>query len=1192
MALRPMLFVGCGGSGGVTLQYVMDNLTTEIVRAAEAKSIHDGQNYELPPRILPQAWQFVHVDVPSSPDGEDPTRPPSVPKQGGLYVGLAPEGLTWDQVARRVWNKGKETRPDLVAGWLRNPGPTDPPLANGAGQERAVGRGVTLSSVKALSGQLELASGNLNNSRSIKELRYVASIMDAPFNQTPAVFIVSSMAGGSGASMVLDVAQLLARMNPDLAKATAVFLYTSEVFSALPPALRKGVEPNGLAALGELIATSLGSNQSEGELLQALGAEGHEVEQPFKRIFPIGNKHGQRGAIFGDGSQESIYRAMGRGLASLVSSPQALNEFLAYDMTNSSAQATDTSWLGEGSSNPDPVLWGSFGFARLSLGRDRYGEYVAQRLARLAVDRVVSGHVRVESQSGEADMRAAAADWTRRLERDLGFPTEVKAVSLLGRGGRADIIRAEIQRNSRESMRRLVFSDSQLSNPSLSGSKFLRILRNVFGGSQAESQKLVQEEAYRLVHTWHAEFVADLLAELDLVIADKGLMVARQVLLGLRDRVAEWRDKLTAESNRLAPQGAAFGNAVSPEAESSMQSLTSVPGEHPMRNKLQGAYSESMSKSTAGVAARLMADVLADFWPSFGEPLVGALADQHGRLVGERSRPVRPMAVADLRSNVYAEWPVPGNPVPERFRGAHNEVVLMDVDRFPAQFDADLRKVAHARTGGGLTDETFDIVLREIIIDRWSGHNETVQGSGIVTMAAHWVPEKLTTDPGDSTTARSRSAARFVFRLSPRDLLERSRAWVWRPDGEIGPFLKEGLRSYMDPFKQEFESRRVELASQFEATMQQALPLVAVDPDAFGNVHPDSLAEDFKFSSLPFEGLAGVDEMLRQVIRDRPSVSQKVVGVFDAALGQGNAIAHIDIFGSYPPMSPLAFPSLLQPLIKAWREAVAQKHTSFFWTNRRARPLTGSLPMSEAERQAMAAGYVVGKITGRIRGTYETRPNTRSHPIEIYSEDKRAWLAFPNPLLTPYVTGANGKRTYVADELPALLESQLLALAECGFDTTLEPLLPYVELRHLFARLVQSQQVSDAVDRQNRGYDMATGASYLAQWIVGGVRPPGAVPFNAAVTGEDGEPFDLSTTSGRRAASLRYCEVRRDKFARAFRIDDFRSNPHFSPFDRRPMIAALAPDMVWAFDAVAALIEDLELSDSPADADELADLEL
>ena len=1193
MALRPMLFVGCGGSGGVTLQYVMDNLKTEIVRVAEAKSAQEGQSFELPPRVLPQAWQFVHVDVPSSPDGEDPSRPPSVPKQGGRYVGLAPEGLTWEQVARKVWTVGKETRPDLASGWLRKPGPNDPPLANGAGQERAVGRGVTLGSLSMLREQLQAASSKLNSAEGTKELQFVASLTGAPVTQSPVVFIVSSMAGGSGASMVLDVAQVLARLNPSLAMSTAMFLYTSEVFSALPKALRRGVEPNGLAALGELIGTSLGANRTEGELLERLGVNGADVEQPYKRVFPIGNTHGQRQAIFGDGSQEAVYRAIGRGLASLVSSPEALNGFVAYDMTNNSPQPTDLKWLGEGSQNYDAVLWGSFGYARLSLGRDRYGEYVAQRLARMALDRVVVGHVREDSQSGDADLREAAVDWVRRLERDLGLPTDATAVSLLGRGGRMEQVKNEIRRNSREAIQREVLGDSMLGAPGMPGARFLQVAMTVVGRSQADLQRITNDQAYALVHSWQSQFVADFLAELDRVIADKGILVARQVVLAMRDRVANWHDRLVAEAGRLAPQGAAFVPVPAADVASAIKSQQSMALENPLRKKLADGLSESLSKATAGIAAALLADVLKDFWPSFGEPLVKALADQHGRLVGERSRPVRPSAGADLRSNVYAEWPVVGSPVPDRFRGAHNEVVLMDVDKFPSQFDAHVRSVAAARASGTTPADALDAVLQEIVTDRWPGHNESLVGSAVVEMKTRWVPEKLTVDPLDPAgSVQGRSTARFDFRLAPEEILGRAREWVWRPDGEIGPYLKEGLRSYMDPAKREFEARRVELASQFQATMQQALPLVSVDSAAFGEVHASSLAEDFKFSSLPFEGLAGVDDMLRQVVQDRPSVSQKVVGVFDTALGQGTSVAHIDIFGSYAPMSPLAFPSLLQPLINSWRESVAQNSTTFFWTNRRARPLTGGLAMSVAERQASTAGYVVGRITGRIRGSYEAKANSRPQPIEVYSQSKAKWLPFPNPLLTPYATGKNGKRLYVADELPALLESQLLAIAECGFKTSLEPLLPYVELRHLYGKVVQAQVESDAVDAQGRSFDNATGAQYLRDWIVDGFRPKGGIGFPAGITDEDGQPFDLEDPQGRKDAAVRYCNVKRDSLARAFHTDEpVTSRPHFTAFDRRPMVAAHADDLVWAFDAVVEVINEIELDDVMAEPEELEGLE-
>ena len=36
--------------------------------------------------------------------------------------------------------------------------------------------------------------------------------------------------------------------------------------------------------------------------------------------------------------------------------------------------------------------WGTYGYAQLSMGRDRYAEYAAQRLARKAVDRLLHGH--------------------------------------------------------------------------------------------------------------------------------------------------------------------------------------------------------------------------------------------------------------------------------------------------------------------------------------------------------------------------------------------------------------------------------------------------------------------------------------------------------------------------------------------------------------------------------------------------------------------------------------------------------------------------------------------------------------------------------------------------------------------------------------------------------------------------------
>ena len=49
--MRRFLVVGCGGSGGATLAYMMDQLRSELLAAGVYS--------------LPMGWQFVHIDVPS-----------------------------------------------------------------------------------------------------------------------------------------------------------------------------------------------------------------------------------------------------------------------------------------------------------------------------------------------------------------------------------------------------------------------------------------------------------------------------------------------------------------------------------------------------------------------------------------------------------------------------------------------------------------------------------------------------------------------------------------------------------------------------------------------------------------------------------------------------------------------------------------------------------------------------------------------------------------------------------------------------------------------------------------------------------------------------------------------------------------------------------------------------------------------
>nr|WP_268957309.1 tubulin-like doman-containing protein [Mycolicibacterium mageritense] len=78
--MRRFLVVGCGGSGGATLAFMMDQLRSELHAAGIGK--------------LLAGWQFVHIDVPSAAES-GPEGLANVPAQGGSYIGCGPQGSSY-----------------------------------------------------------------------------------------------------------------------------------------------------------------------------------------------------------------------------------------------------------------------------------------------------------------------------------------------------------------------------------------------------------------------------------------------------------------------------------------------------------------------------------------------------------------------------------------------------------------------------------------------------------------------------------------------------------------------------------------------------------------------------------------------------------------------------------------------------------------------------------------------------------------------------------------------------------------------------------------------------------------------------------------------------------------------------------------------------------------------------------------
>ena len=407
--MRKFLIVGCGGSGGTTVRLLMDQLQAEL-RARYGVT------------TLPAAWQFVHVDVPVDPD-KGPAPLGSIVDLGGAHLSFSHPSNTYAATSLNVESviasrSGGNYAPLL--GWA----PRDRAAANGvpvnagAGQYRALGRMLTLPRLSQLHASLAQAMQRLASPDAWGD---VPSYERSSDNVIP--IVVASMAGGSGASMFLDVTRVLGTLGLNAANIGAL-VYTADVFGELPEPARANVEGNAMGAVGEIIAAI--SRLAEDDDVRMLTAMGIQAARPgtppFGRIVPIGRRIGGSGALFGDGSAQGVYRGIARALCGIMTSERASAQYLDYTLGNRNPFETQAVVFGWRIDNTDLPL-GSLGFASISLGRDRYLDYAAQRLARACVDHLVSGHENPTSQLPSQQQLAQLMDnqWTVSLT-SMGLP--------------------------------------------------------------------------------------------------------------------------------------------------------------------------------------------------------------------------------------------------------------------------------------------------------------------------------------------------------------------------------------------------------------------------------------------------------------------------------------------------------------------------------------------------------------------------------------------------------------------------------------------------------------------------------------------------------------------------------------------------------------------------------------------------
>lgn len=1126
--MRRFLVIGCGGSGGATVRYLMDELKATLARRGVPE--------------LPQAWQFLHIDVPTAPES-GPGLLQSVRDQGGTYVGLSYPGAKYADMAATVQSKLREQRAlDTVASWWPDPAQVDFPVVDGAGQFRAVGRVLTLATLATeIKPRLMDAWSRLNAARTLQEMHAVTARVPGTGvveeHHAPLVFVVSSMAGGSGASMVLDVCNTIGASLPGVqADHIGLFLFTPDVFKGLAPAAITGVQANAAAALAELIAAQTGAagrgpGNPEQRLLQAIGINEVLREQPFGRVFPVGGSIGDTGARLGDGEPHTVYRALGRGLSALMLSGVATEEFAAYDLVNQGMYARPEQF---GWGEPaNKVAWSCFGYANLSLGRDRYAEYAAQRLARTALDHLVTGHRQPgDTSSGTEQVRRHVDARWDTICRQVGLP-------VTGESAKSWFERLpEFTRWREQEAARLRGNlvDSA-TDPARAGDdlqQWTAQVDHLVRQRSADLQTGIGLAADRWLLDWQQRTVTQIEHVTTDDIGLLGLPFAVAVLERLADHLGRWAGELKQAATFLEP--AQLPRTFATKIAALVQARGRVRNVDGLATEIRTGYQNQIAAALLNRCAALAAESMTSLATDMVQALAEACREGQGAVEHARASLAVDTGLAQLRTDDYASWPSDADQVvPERFAHAENEVLLTTAEDFPLIFSAHVSALDHD-PGRGTAREVAAV---QIITGRWPTVGAQSSPGGLILTESPWRSPAVQVDPVTGNPIIPRRG-RYAVTVRAQDVLGRARQFVERPDQAFSRYIGESLSDHLsDPALPELErrQRQEQFVDRFHQALQLARPLIGMYKPAIEHLHgANAYTRHYKFSAIPVEGLA-VRAQLRRLLETDAAIDSSALSSFEKSVEGESTIARIDVFGSYPSFYPLVFRSLLEPISSQWH-GLSPHMRGNFWHWRRARALPAALPMGAGQRRAVVGGWLVGRLTGSVDVPADAAA-VGGAPVRVLDPGSGRWVDFPADL----VLTRQDLRTQ-GDLLVLLLESMSIAVADCYQQAEQQPLHPYTALRRIFDDSLHGPSDSDAINRRS-------GATRVEEWIATGQAEAGG-----ALLGDAGDP-EL-----RRAAAATWLRETREGTVA------LRDRPYDPPFDDRPWLVDIAGDILMAVEVI------------------------
>jgi len=997
--LRPFLLVGIGGSGGKTLRVVREDLQRRLAQAG-----WKGR--------FPDAWQFLHIDVPTTADGDEPDLPEQLPEAN--YQGLIGSGIDYRTVDDSLLQLAGSNAVDALGSWRPNPERVNVPASKGAGQYRALGRMITLSQLSRVASAVREARRQITGAEVTGELKTLTSFLggkERTVAPDPQVVVVTSIAGGSGSGAVVDVCDVIRSLGDKWANESVGILYSPDVFDDLDEGLRRGVRPNSLAALTETMNgywSTQGPSVSTSDLFQAAGVSTGANRRLGPRFpFLVGVKN--ESVTYK--TQNDVYKAMGRSISAWMTSASLQDRLSAYTQAQwpSTAQAvTDHLRLHPGGTETPFTALGS---ARVGLGRDRFRDYSSQYIARRAVSLVLDHH---ERRRGREDERPATQLIQEQATQVFGH--FVKDAGLAERGpddndiidGLQDhqALTSEVDQLAQQLIGRVAEARQA---KGFSTDDLRRTIRNeVLSQQDAFALRAIDARRQRS-QKWVEEIDGRVCEAVATAITNYGGRVAAVLVRQLISELEYVQDELRNEAMQMRDWAADLDRLIG------LQSNRQVT-EHEIEESIRSAVRVLEFEHEAEVR-----ELAVQLIPHLRTGLLAPLAEAVERGVEALSEEVT--GGLDGRGSMVSSWPE-GDIVPTVLRPAPNEFLLERYEEFPVRLSELIERTVGATPADGV-DEARDEAVRQVL--RGGLAEEPQQ---MVQQRQRWVPPLE-----EVSGARAPSNASFGLDISAGDLLARAEQWVMKDSTPIGNHLREGLRTYLDPDKvspTKHAERVQQFENQFIAALSAGAPLVNVNTAVLTRAHNRELEYSVQFSEIPLPERSPARAALVRTLEARKLYGPSVEQAFSDRDAQ-----FVDIFTVLAePYEPAVFDSLMRPIMSDWG---AKRSTPVdreeFWRWRRARPLPEALPLHPATLDAMVRGWFIAGALEQVQ----------LKPLGIFAEANGQSPAEVVPFESPLLSGTGRG----PEALPEILESLAIALVRVNAEESLTPLRPYHRLLDL-----------------------------------------------------------------------------------------------------------------------------------------------